>query len=88
MKRVDLENLAEHFDLDEHSFLLMNGYAECIVGVIEQYGRPPIVCYDKNKVISRLMEDDMTEEEAYEFFEYNQLGAWVGDKTPCFLTTK
>ena len=24
-------------------------------------------------------------EEAMEYYEFNQLGAWVGDGTPCFL---
>jgi hypothetical protein len=28
----------------------------------------------------------MSEEEAYEWFEFNQIGAWLGDATPCFLT--
>jgi len=27
----------------------------------------------------------MTWEEAEEYFEFNQMGAWVGDSTPCFL---
>jgi len=26
---------------------LMDGYDQCIAGVVEQFGRPPIVCYDK-----------------------------------------
>ena len=30
------------------------------------------------------MEQDMTLEEAKEFFEFNVLGAWVGNGTPCF----
>ena len=32
------------------------------------------------------MKDGMSEEESIEYFEYNQIGAWVGDTTPCFLT--
>ena len=47
---------------------------------------PPIACYDKDKVIARLRDDGMNWEEAVEFFEFNQLGAWMGEKTPCFLT--
>jgi hypothetical protein len=30
--------------------------------------------------------DGMTEEEAEEYFNFNQLGAWIGENTPCFLT--
>ena len=29
----------------------------------------------------------MTEEEAYEFYEFNVACAWVGDKTPIFVET-
>ena len=31
-------------------------------------------------------EDGMTEEEAIEYFEFNQIGAWMGDNTPCFIS--
>ena len=30
------------------------------------------------------MKQDMTFEEAEEFFEYNVMGSWVGDGMPCF----
>jgi hypothetical protein len=78
------EELAEQYGED---ILLMDGYDDCVVGVVEQFGRPPIVCYDRELVIRKLMEDGMTQEEAEEFFEFNQIGAWVGDRTPCFLTS-
>jgi hypothetical protein len=32
------------------------------------------------------LEEEMTSEEALEWFEFNQIGAWVGDSTPCFIT--
>jgi hypothetical protein len=28
----------------------------------------------------------MSHEEAEEFFEFNVIGSWVGDYTPCFAT--
>jgi hypothetical protein len=77
------EELAEQYGDD---ILLMDGYDDCVVGVVEQFGRPPIVCYDRELVIRKLMEDGMTQEEAEEFFEFNQIGAWAGERTPCFLT--
>jgi len=81
--KTSREELAEQFGDD---ILLMDGYDDCVVGVVEQFGRPPIVCYDRDKVIHKMVADGMTHEEAEEFFEYNQIGAWVGDRTPCFLT--
>ncbi len=55
------------------------------VGTIMRYGAEPIACYDFDKVIAGYMADGMTEQQALEFFEYNVLGAWVGERTPCFL---
>lgn len=75
--------LSEEWD---QQFLKMDGYDDCLIGVVERFGQSPILCYDKEKVISKLMDEGMTEDQAIEFFEYNQLGAWMGEKTPCFLT--
>ena len=70
--------------LDEDA-LFMDGYDDCIMGVASQFGRPPVVAYDFDKVIQSLMEQGMTWEEAVEFHEYNQAGAWMGEYTPAFV---
>jgi hypothetical protein len=67
-------------------FLKMDGYDDCIVGVVERFGQNPILCYDKNKVLNKLQQDGMSEDEALEFFEFNQIGAYMGENTPCFIT--
>jgi hypothetical protein len=74
------------FDPDEHKLLTMDGYDDCIVGVVERFGQEPIVCYDKEKVLQRLESDGCDRDEAVEFFYFNQIGAWMGDSTPCFLS--
>ena len=66
--------------------LFMDGFDDCIAGVVHRYGQPTIVCYDKEKVLEQLMDDGMTNEEAIEYFNYNQMGAWVGEQTPCFIS--
>ena len=78
------ELINDIFDIDE--MMEMDGYSSCIVGVVERFGQPPIICYDKDMVVAKLMECGMDADEAYEYFEYNQIGAWVGEATPCFLT--
>lgn len=70
---------------DENELLIMNGYDDCIIGIVEQFGRPQIVCYDQALVIKKLQKDGMTYEEAVEFWSYNQLGAYVSEANPCFL---
>jgi hypothetical protein len=54
--------------------------------VVTRFGLEPILCYDYDKVIATMIARGMTEEQALEDFEYNIIGAWVGDGTPCFLT--
>ena len=66
--------------------MIMDGFDDCIAGVVHRYGHPTIICYDKEKVLEQLMDDGMTDEEAIEYFEYNQIGAWVGEQTPCFIS--
>ena len=81
------ELLQGYIDAGE-PLLKMDGFDDCIAGVVERFGQEPIVCYDKSKVIDQMISEGMTQEEAVEFFEYNQIGAWVGDRTPCFLISQ
>ena len=64
--------------------LKADGFDEAVIGVVERLGTQAI-CYDTEKVIEILMRD-MPEEEAWEYFQYNIAGAWVGEHTPFFLT--
>lgn len=58
-----------------------------IIGVASSSpGRPCLVCYDRNKVINLMADQDgMTLEMAEEHFSFNALGAWMGDRTPVFV---
>lgn len=61
--------------------------AEALIGVCEQFGRPPVAAYDFNKCIDIFMEDpEMDYEEAIDHFYFNTLGTWAGDSTPVFIT--
>lgn len=76
------ELLSDRYD---DKLLFMDGYDTAICGVISRIGQEPIVCYDTNKVISISISMGMSEEEAYEHFDFNQLGSYVGELTPCFI---
>ena len=78
------DDLFAGFDTEE--LVVMDGYDDCIVGVVERFGMEPIVCYDKEKVLMSLESQGMDRDEAEEWFYFNQIGAWVGEYTPCFLT--
>ena len=68
-----------------NDLLKMDGYNDCILGIVERCGQQPFYVYDTELIIEKLMDEGMTEEEAIEFHEYNQAGAWLGEGTPGFL---
>jgi hypothetical protein len=61
------------------------GYEDCIVGVAEKFGGPPIAVMDLEKMLEKLEQEGMSHEEALEYFEYNILGAYVGEQTPVYM---
>jgi hypothetical protein len=69
--------------------LLCDGFDEAIIGMAERINLGPVVAYDVDKIIDIMVErDGMTYGEAIEYFDYNILGAWMGENTPVFITTK
>ena len=65
--------------------LVADGFDEAIIGMARQFNQT-LVVYDEDKCLSILMErDGMTEEEAIEFFEFNVVGAYVGEGTPVYV---
>jgi|TARA_R110000824_G_scaffold100098_2_gene237978 hypothetical protein len=79
--------LAERLlELGIEEALVMTGYDDCVIGILERFGMEPIVVYDKEKVIEQLMEEGCDSYEgALEYYEFNQLGGWHGEKTPAYL---
>jgi hypothetical protein len=65
--------------------LLMDGFDDCIIGICESFGGVPVVAYDYDKVLANLQAGGMTYEEAVEYHEFNQAGAYVGERTPVFI---
>jgi biotin synthase-related radical SAM superfamily protein len=65
--------------------VLMDGYDDCFVGLVERAGQEPVACYSHALVIEKLIRDGLSRAEAIEFHEFNQAGAYVGPRTPCFL---
>ena len=78
------DDLAEQHG-DDLLFLDEEFFDKAIVGVVTQFSNT-VVCYDQTKVIELLCaENDMSEEDALDYFYYNTVGAYVGEKTPAFL---
>jgi hypothetical protein len=79
------EELAEEHG-DDLLFLDETIYDSAILGVVYQCNNA-LVCYSIDDIIDILIEEDnMEEEEAIEYFHFNMVGAYVGEKTPVFLS--
>ena len=59
------------------------GFEDCIAGVCDRGGSRFLV-YDREKMLQRLCED-MSYEQAVEYFDFNIESAWIGDSTPGFI---
>lgn len=68
-----------------NNLVFFDGYDDCISGICLKFGHDPVVCYDYRKIIRKLINDNMTYEEAVEFFEFNILGTYAGENTPSFV---
>ncbi len=71
-----LETILNAFDDD--TFLKIDGHDNAVIGVDLKSMR---LIYSVNSIIKNLM-NDMSEEDAVEFYEFNIAGAHLGDMTP------
>ena len=65
--------------------LFADGHDDAIIGIAERYGMQPVAAYNYRLVIEKLMKDGMSLDDAEEFFEFNIIGAWMGEATPVFI---
>ena len=78
MNRKEIEERYE-----DEQMLFADGFDKAIIGVAHIFNKR-IVSYDTKKCIKILM-NDMTNEEAVEYFDFNVLGSYVGEHTPAFI---
>ena len=72
-------------DCNEKAMLLTDKFSSALVGVAHEFNKS-LAIYDSVKVISCLMvNENMTEDEARDYFEYNIKGNYSGEGTPLFL---
>lgn len=64
--------------------LTLDGLDDAIVGVAHRAAQDPVLVYDRDLIIKNLMQD-MSEEDAVDFFDYNILQLFAGDGTPVIL---
>lgn len=77
MTREEVEELYE-------GTILLEGFDDCIVGVTEEFGNGIRILYSRDKILESLQKD-MTEEDSIEYYYYNIVGGYFGDRNPIFL---
>jgi hypothetical protein len=69
----------------DEDVLYADGFEEAFIGYSWRFNDGPLATYDRDKCIEILMRD-MDHDEAVEYFEFNVVGAWVGEWTPVFVS--
>ena len=62
--------------------ILWDGFDDALVGVGERCGMAPVAIYDRAKCIEVLLSQDLSPEDAEEYFTYNVEGCYAGELTP------
>jgi len=77
MTKEEVEELAE-------GAILLDGFDDCITGIVEEFGNGVRILYSRDKILGSLQKD-MSYEDALEYYYYNIVGGHFGDRNPLFL---
>ncbi len=86
------DQIAEWVSEFNDEAFLADGLEGAFMGVCEVAGQPTVAVYDRWKCIEILAEGVDVEEyenryiEAQEDFEFNVIGAWMGENSPRYVT--
>ena len=69
---------------DTDDIVFADGLGDAIIGFDPNAWK---VVYSRNECIKIMVKDQMYEEEAIEYLEFNTFGAYIGDKTPIWAET-
>lgn len=79
-------DIIDHISEVSPEALLLDGFDDAIIGLAERINLELVAAYDVEKILEIIRtRDGMSYEEAYEYYEYNIKGAWMGDYTPVFV---
>tara|TARA_R110000824_G_scaffold20903_8_gene78383 strand:+ start:2536 stop:2805 length:270 start_codon:yes stop_codon:yes gene_type:complete len=82
---MNIEELAFFHELE--GLVLVDGFDDAFMGLGSRVNDDDVAIYDEEKMIDILINrDEMSAEEAREYFEYNIRGAFYGERTPIYLS--
>ena len=82
---INRDKISDFVEPWNEEALLADGLESAFIGVAERAGQNAVAVYDTQKVIDVFVSDGMTEEEAHEHFQFNVVGAYMGENTPMFI---
>lgn len=82
MKRKQIVNYIDE-KYPDIEILLADGFENAFLGVGQQFNTF-FAIYDRNKCID-ILSEEMSPDEAVEYFDFNVTGAYVGKNTPVFV---
>jgi hypothetical protein len=83
MKKENIRNLLDEF---AEGSIILDGFDDAIIGITEEFGKEPRILYSKDKILEILTSDNQMDIlEAIEYYEFNILGSYLGERTPIFL---
>ena len=94
-----VEQVNELADMIEEEMLFIGSdpteFEDAILGIADRFGASPVIAYDYDKVIDILQQqfketghldnDEDSYISAIEWFEYNIIGAYMGEGTPIYI---
>jgi len=84
--KEEREEILEELGEENPDALTPDGFEEAFIGVCRRFSLPPLAAYSYEKCIEILVErDGCSPEEAAEHFDFNVIGAWMGEGTPVFI---
>jgi len=81
----------EKDDINEYAegAVILDGFDDAIIGIVEEFGNGPRLLYSKEKILTILCNrDEMSIEDAEDFYGYNIVGLYAGEQNPVFLISE
>ncbi len=82
---MDAERLKDTIREENPDALIADGFDAALVGFARRCGQPTLAVYDSRLVLECLQREGMSHSDAREWFEFNIVGAWMGEHTPLWL---
>lgn len=79
---MDLDELFENAT----GAIVLDGFNEAIIGIVEEFGNGPRILYSREKILEILQNrDEMSFQDAIDFYDFNILGMYAGEQNPVIL---